>query len=100
MPFLASKPHARPEFDPEPPCDGRSLPEMEEIEETMSSGTMRPPRPSAQPVNEPLKHVIAEYKHQAQTITCVCGWHGRSSSPDGRTSEWTAHLAANRTKPR
>ena len=47
-----------------------------------------------------LKHVIAEYKHQAQTITCVCGWHGRSSSPDGRTSEWTAHLAAFRTKPR
>src|SRR4029079_5443143 len=57
-------------------------------------------RPAAQPVNEPLKHVIAEYKHQAQTITCVCGWHGKSSSPDGRTSEWTAHLAANRTKPR
>ena len=43
----------------------------------MSNGTMRPPRPAAQPVNEPLKHVIAEYKHQAQTITCVCGWHGR-----------------------
>ena len=60
----------------------------------MSNGTMRPPRPAAQPVNEPLKHVIAEYKHQAQTITCVCGWHGKSSSPDGRTSEWTAHLAA------
>jgi hypothetical protein len=66
----------------------------------MSSGTMRPPRPAAQPATEPLKHVIAEYKHQAQTITCTCGWHGRSSSPDGRTSEWTAHLAANRTKPR
>ena len=52
-------------------------------------------RPAA---NEPLKHVIAEYKHQAQTITCVCGWHGSSASSDGRTSEWTAHLAANRPK--
>ena len=66
----------------------------------MSSGTMRPARPSVPAPNEPLKHVIAEYKHQAQTITCVCGWHGKSSSTDGRTSEWTAHLAANRTKPR
>jgi len=52
------------------------------------------------PPREPPAHVIAEYKHQAQTITCTCGWHGKSSSPDGRTSEWTAHLAANRTKPR
>jgi hypothetical protein len=71
-----------------------------EVPNPMSSGTMRPPRPTAQPANEPFKHVIAEYKHQAQTITCTCGWHGKSSSPDGRTSEWTAHLAANRTKPR
>ena len=65
-------------------------------------GTMTvPPRPGATPrPPEPFKHVIAEYKHQAQTITCVCGWHGKSSSTDGRTSEWTAHLAANRTKPR
>jgi hypothetical protein len=73
--------------------------DSEEVQ-PMSSGTMRPARPSPQPVVEPLKHVIAEYKHQAQTITCVCGWHGKSSSTDGRTSEWTAHLAANRTKPR
>ena len=60
-----------------------------------------PPRPGATPkAPEPLKHVIAEYKHQAQTITCVCGWHGSSASPDGRSSDWTAHVAANRTKPR
>jgi hypothetical protein len=60
-----------------------------------------PPRPGAAPrAPEPLKHVIAEYKHQAQTITCVCGWHGSSASPDGRSSEWSAHVAANRTKPR
>jgi hypothetical protein len=61
---------------------------------------MGPWRTSATPANEPLRHVIAEYKHQARTITCVCGWYGRSLSFDGRTSEWTEHLAANRTKPR
>jgi hypothetical protein len=66
----------------------------------MANGTMRPSRPAANATTEPLKHVIAEYKHQAQTITCVCGWHGSSLSTDGRTSAWTAHLAANRSKPR
>jgi hypothetical protein len=66
----------------------------------MANGTMRPSRPAPNATAEPLKHVIAEYKHQAQTITCVCGWHGSSLSTDGRTSAWTAHLAANRTKPR
>ena len=54
-----------------------------------------PPRPGVTPrAPEPLKHVIAEYKHQAQTITCVCGWHGSSASPDGRSSEWSAPLSA------
>ena len=37
-----------------------------------------------------LKHVIAEYKHRAQTVTCVCGWHGstltRGSSSRGRAA--------------
>jgi hypothetical protein len=46
----------------------------------------------------PLKHVIAEYKHRAQTVTCVCGWHGSTKSLDGRTSDWSRHVAANRTK--
>jgi hypothetical protein len=54
------------------------------------------------PAGVPLKHVIAEYKHGAQTITCVCGWHGSSAPIDGngpnRGSEWTAHLAANRPR--
>jgi len=66
----------------------------------MSSGTMRPPRPSAQPAVEPLKHVIAEYKHQAQTITCTCGWHGSSATIDRAGSEWTAHLIEVRGKKR
>lgn len=58
----------------------------------------RPPVKPATP--EPFKHVIDEYKHQAQTITCTCGWHGSSASPDGRGSEWTAHLFEVRGKKR
>ncbi len=66
----------------------------------MSNGTMRPPRPAAKPADEPLKHVIAEYKHQAQTITCTCGWHGSSAAIDRGGSEWTAHLFEVRGKKR
>ena len=42
-------------------------------------------RPPVKPANgavEPFKHVIDEYKHQAQTITCTCGWHGSSATVD------------------
>ena len=46
----------------------------------------------------PLKHVIAEYKHQAQTVTCVCGWHGSTATIGNGPSEWSAHVAA--TRPR
>ena len=60
-----------------------------------------PPRPGATPrPPEPLKHVIAEYKHQAQTITCTCGWHGSSATVDRAGSEWTAHLLEVRGKKR
>ena len=67
------------------------------------------PRPSRSPIpmsmsaarrpgaDQAPKHVIAEYKHRAQTVTCVCGWHGSSASPDARSSEWSMHVAANRT---
>ena len=59
----------------------------------------RPPVKS--PVaNEPFKHVIDEYKHQAQTITCTCGWHGSSATVDRGGSEWTAHLIEVRGKKR
>lgn len=44
------------------------------------------------------KHVIAEYKHRAQTVTCVCGWHGSTVSINARPSEWSAHVAENRGK--
>lgn len=59
-------------------------------------------RPPVKPVvaNEPFKHVIDEYKHQAQTITCTCGWHGSSATIDRGGSEWTAHLIEVRGKKR
>lgn len=59
-------------------------------------------RPPLKPAvaNEPFKHVIDEYKHQAQTITCTCGWHGSSASTDRGGSEWTAHLIEVRGKKR
>jgi hypothetical protein len=44
------------------------------------------------------KHVIDEYKHKAQTVTCVCGWHGSTAAAPGTQSEWAMHVAANRGK--
>ncbi len=46
----------------------------------------------------PLKHVIDEYKHRAQTVTCVCGWHGSTASMPGKPSDWASHVAENRGK--
>ncbi|MFL5777439.1 MAG: hypothetical protein ACJ761_00720 [Chloroflexota bacterium] len=60
-------------------------------------------RPPARPVStepEPFKHVIDEYKHRDQTITCTCGWHGSSAQVDRGPSEWTAHLIEVRGKKR
>ena len=58
---------------------------------------MRPP--VRKPIDEGFtKHVIAEYKHRDQTVTCVCGWHGSTVLTDARTSEWSGHVAANRGK--
>jgi hypothetical protein len=58
-------------------------------------------RPPAKPVTpEPFKHVIDEYKHRDQTITCTCGWHGSSAQIDRGPSEWTAHLIEVRGKKR
>jgi|EndMetStandDraft_8_1072994.scaffolds.fasta_scaffold119501_2 hypothetical protein len=47
----------------------------------------------------PKAHVIAEYKHRARTITCICGWHGSSEGPMGTQSPWTRHVVENRTTP-
>jgi hypothetical protein len=46
-----------------------------------------------------FRHVIDQYKHREQEITCTCGWRGSSASPDGHTSEWKTHLAATRRPP-
>jgi hypothetical protein len=56
--------------------------------------------PVKPPIDLPFKHVIDEYKHQAQTITCTCGWHGSSQTIDRGGSEWTAHLVEVRGKKR
>ncbi len=54
-------------------------------------------RPSpARPVPDLPRHVIDEYKHRLQRVTCACGWQGSSASPDGVTSEWKSHLASTR----
>ncbi len=55
--------------------------------------------PSRRPAPEPdaRKHVIAEYRHAMQQVTCVCGWVGSSESPDGRTSDWSRHVTASRS---
>ena len=57
----------------------------------MASST--PIKPNSDPA---FKHVIAEYRHREKSVTCVCGWRGSTDSPDGKTSEWSAHVAANR----
>ena len=54
-------------------------------------------RPEAE---KPFKHVIAEYRHSAQTITCECGWHGSSATKASGVSEWRDHLVAVGAKPR
>jgi len=54
-----------------------------------------PRRPAAEP--DPRRHVIAEYRHRDQEVTCICGWTGSSVMPDGRTSDWSRHVAAART---
>ena len=56
---------------------------------------MRPPMKPRLP-DEPLRHVIDEYKHRERSVICVCGWRGGSEGADGRPSEWAAHLAETR----
>lgn len=52
------------------------------------------PRRTTPPGPEPLKHVIDEYRHRAQTVTCACGWHGSTAAPIGERSAWDLHKAA------
>lgn len=68
------------------------------VQERFTLNSRPPVKPAV--ANEPFKHVIDEYKHQAQTITCTCGWHGSSQAIDRGGSEWTAHLIEVRGKKR
>jgi hypothetical protein len=56
--------------------------------------------PNPTPADQPTKHVIAEYKHRAQTVTCECGWHGSTFSIPGERSAWQSHVAENRPERR
>lgn len=57
--------------------------------------------PSKPPLVAPeFKHVIDEYKHRDQMVTCVCGWQGSSATLDGQPSQWNAHLLLVRGKKR
>ena len=59
----------------------------------MSMRLTRPPAATDGP-----KHVIAEYKHRAQTVLCECGWKGSTATDGSRPSPWSAHVAENRPK--
>ncbi len=48
------------------------------------------------PEGPATRHVIAEYKHRTETVTCECGWSGSTASPLGERSAWQEHLQANR----
>ena len=71
---------------PRSPVNGRPL--------SLSRPSLRNGEP------EPLRHVIDQYRHREQTITCVCGWHGSCAPGDRGASPWTAHLQEFRTKKR
>lgn len=60
-----------------------------------NNGRIVPPDPDA-----PLKHVIDEYHHRAQLVTCACGWSGSTASPLGERSAWDRHKAAFRSASR
>jgi hypothetical protein len=47
-------------------------------------------------VQDGPRHVIAEYKHRAQTVTCECGWHGSTASAPRERSAWQDHVAEHR----
>lgn len=64
-------------------------------QQRFNNGRSVPPDPNA-----PLKHVIDEYQHRQQLVTCVCGWHGSTASALGDRSAWDDHKAAFRVARR
>ncbi len=62
---------------------------------TESSGINRYP-PAKPAADLPPRHLIGEYSHKSQVVTCECGWVGSSASPDGQPSDWKRHGAASK----
>ena len=56
----------------------------------MTFNRARPPASS--PADGPPKHVIEEYRHRAQEVTCVCGWQGSTAEVMGARSPWWNHV--------
>ena len=54
--------------------------------------TRDPVRAGTVSADPPQKHVIEEYRHQAQQVTCVCGWQGSTATVAGGASPWTSHV--------
>lgn len=48
----------------------------------------------------PVQHVIEQYRHKAQLVTCVCGWQGSAASEMGAPSPWTKHVRESKTAGR
>lgn len=44
------------------------------------------------PSDPPRRHLIDQYKHRAQTVTCTCGWSGSTFAERGEASEWALHV--------
>lgn len=45
---------------------------------------------------EQLKHVIDQYRHRAERVTCVCGWEGSTATRFGEPSDWMLHVKASK----
>lgn len=60
---------------------------------------MNLPRKAAT-AEEPLKHVIAEYRVREHHVTCVCGWSGSAPGKVSSPDDWNAHLLAVRGRRR
>ncbi|HSH22170.1 MAG TPA: hypothetical protein VK992_06130 [Candidatus Caenarcaniphilales bacterium] len=55
---------------------------------------MNLPRAKAPSAEEPLKHVIAQYRVREHSVICVCGWSGNAPAKVSSPDDWNAHLLA------
>jgi hypothetical protein len=66
------------------------------VADPIRPGNRLPVRRPAMDPEAKRRHVIAESRHRLKQVICECGWLGSSAMPDGRTSEWSRHVAENR----